>query len=208
MMKTTTTPTSLVLGGKSYELYQKFCHDFICSNLFQQEKNLSLLEEVVDVSLLLFSPHPPTHSLTQLTNQPTNQQTNNQPRCQVGRQLWGLQKAVWGRIQQKPRTKNISWKGKHKKRKEKKKSHWNMQLNLQSKPNLRLKTGEKKSLSSFNTSDNKSLNPGRGIPWSSIKVSHEYVFNCSYGRRWVILMSLAPDQFQCKKKIECSCRMV
>ncbi len=78
-MKTTTTPTSLVLGGKSYELYQKFCHDFICSNLFQQEKNLSLLEEVVDVSLLLFSPHPPTHSLTQLTNQPTNQPTNKQP---------------------------------------------------------------------------------------------------------------------------------
>jgi hypothetical protein len=76
-----------------------------------------------------------------------------------------------------------------------------MQLNLQSKPNLRLKTGEKKSLSSFNTSDNKSLNPGRGIPWSSIKVSHEYVFNCSYGRRWVILMSLAPDQFQCTKKL-------
>jgi hypothetical protein len=35
----------------------------------------------------------------------------------------------------------------------------------------------------------------------SIKASHEYVFNCSYGRRWVILMSLAPDQFQCKKKL-------
>ncbi len=58
--------------------------------------------------------------------------------------------------------KNILWKGKHKKRKGKeKKVIENMQPNLQSKPNLRLKTGEKKSLSSFNTSDNKSLNPAQ-----------------------------------------------
>jgi len=48
----------------------------ICSN---KKENLSLLEEVVDVSLRLFSPHPPTHSLTHPTNQPTNQPTNKQP---------------------------------------------------------------------------------------------------------------------------------
>jgi hypothetical protein len=71
---------------------------------------------------------------------------------------------------------------------------------LQSKPKSEIKTGEKKSLSSFQYFWQQIFKPRKRHPMS-IKVSHEYVFNCSYGRRWVILMSLAPDQFQCTKEL-------